>query len=329
MDLKISDLTGLKEPITRLIEVVSTGVGKVAAPYLIASTAGAKAKEILRVAQAIKSVTNNADLDISYDEGKVAIKTLESHTFVTEATTIENRASDRILFEATKQQRRLERVTSQAALELSSEQSVPDEKPDEDWIARFFDYAKNISSEQMQSLWGKILAGEIKQPGSFAVRTLDILRNISQQESELFVEVAQYAFYSPFDVFVPNNINAFTDNKVSHRQLVALAEIGLLQQSNGAIDPFRDGGVSSVFAFSDDVAVKVTKDPVHKPRVAVGLHVWIFTRPARNLAQFFPWNNPPGYVDFFCKEVRKLGWVPTIGTYTDPKTLEFCETPQP
>jgi len=154
MDLKISDLTGLKEPITRLIEVVSAGVGKVAAPYLIASTAGAKAKEILRVAQAIKSVTNNADLDISYDEGKVAIKTLESHTFVTEATTIENRASDRILFEATKKQRCLERVTSQAALELSSEQSVPDEKPDEDWIARFFDYAKNISSEQMQGIIG-------------------------------------------------------------------------------------------------------------------------------------------------------------------------------
>src|SRR5208283_3391216 len=69
-------------------------------------------------------------------------------------TTIENRASDRILFEATKKQRCLERVTSQAALELSSEQSVPDEKPDEDWIAGFFDYAKNISSEQMQGIIG-------------------------------------------------------------------------------------------------------------------------------------------------------------------------------
>ena len=78
MDFKISDLTGLSAPITRLIEVVSAGVGSVAAPYLVAWTAKAKCKEIQQIGQAIKSATNNALLDISYDDGKIAIKTLDS-----------------------------------------------------------------------------------------------------------------------------------------------------------------------------------------------------------------------------------------------------------
>ncbi len=150
MDFKISDLTGLSAPLTRLIEVISEGVGRVMAPYLVASTARGKGKEIQQIAQAIKSATNNAPLDISYDDAKIAIKTLDSQKFVTAVSTIENRASERIHFEGAKQQLNLENVSSHAALELLPEQSVPDTKPDEDWTARFFDYAKNISSEQMQ-----------------------------------------------------------------------------------------------------------------------------------------------------------------------------------
>lgn len=146
MPFQISDLAGLSTPLTRLIEVISAGIGKVSAPYLLTRTSKAKAKELKNIAEASKSVTNDADLSIFYDDGKIAVKALESQKFITEATTIENRASDRILFEASKQQLNLEKVSSHAALELLGEQSVPDAKPDEDWIARFFEYAKNISS---------------------------------------------------------------------------------------------------------------------------------------------------------------------------------------
>ena len=37
----------------------------------------------------------------------------------------------------------------------------------------FFNIAEDISSDDMQALWGRIFAGKIKQPKSHSLRTLD------------------------------------------------------------------------------------------------------------------------------------------------------------
>src|SRR5690606_25427708 len=78
-----------------------------------------------------------------------------------------------------------------AADDLRNEQSVTDEPLDEDWKTRFFNIAEDISNEEMQSLWGKILAGEIKQPKSYSLRTLELLKNLSKEEAEVFTKFAQ------------------------------------------------------------------------------------------------------------------------------------------
>ncbi|EHP41357.1 membrane-fusion protein, partial [Cupriavidus basilensis OR16] len=49
---------------------------------------------------------------------------------------------------------------------------VPAESINDDWMYRWRDSAASVSSEQMQSLWGSVLAGEVKSPGSFSLRTL-------------------------------------------------------------------------------------------------------------------------------------------------------------
>jgi len=60
-----------------------------------------------------------------------------------------------------------------------------DKKFSWDWFVRFFEDAGNISDEKMQEIWAKVLAGEIKQPGSFSLRTLEVLRNLSSDEAEI------------------------------------------------------------------------------------------------------------------------------------------------
>lgn len=57
---------------------------------------------------------------------------------------------------------------------------------DFDWFVRFFDSVGNISNEKMQDLWSKVLAGEINNQGSFSLRTLETLRNMTQREATLF-----------------------------------------------------------------------------------------------------------------------------------------------
>ena len=66
---------------------------------------------------------------------------------------------------------------------------VPDVEPDHDWTARFFEYAQDVSTEGMQSLWAKVLAGQVERPGSSSLHTLGILRDLDRDTARLFMNL--------------------------------------------------------------------------------------------------------------------------------------------
>jgi len=61
----------------------------------------------------------------------------------------------------------------------------PKEKVDEDWLFRWRDYAGEVSDDDLQILWGRVLAGEVKLPGTYSKRCLEFLRSLSQPEAKL------------------------------------------------------------------------------------------------------------------------------------------------
>ena len=83
-------------------------------------------------------------------------------------------------------------------------QTPPERKVDDDWLYRWRDAASTVSSEELQTLWGRALAGEIKSPGSYSLRTLEFLKNLSHKEA------LQIAKVSPF---VINGRVIFRGNK--------------------------------------------------------------------------------------------------------------------
>jgi hypothetical protein len=70
--------------------------------------------------------------------------------------------------------------------ESSPEASYQDAKSEieDDWLNLFSRLAEDKSSEELQSLFGKILAGEIKRPGSFSLRTIQLLGTLSKKDAE-------------------------------------------------------------------------------------------------------------------------------------------------
>ena len=67
---------------------------------------------------------------------------------------------------------------------LLSDQTQPnDENIEDDWLLRWRDSAALSSSEKLQDLWGRILAGEIKSPGTYSLRTVDFIKNLTQKEA--------------------------------------------------------------------------------------------------------------------------------------------------
>ena len=77
-------------------------------------------------------------------------------------------------------------------------QTPPDRTVDEDWLFRWRDAAGTVSTEDLQTLWGRVLAGEIKSPGSFSLRTLEFLKNISQKEAREITKLAPFVLDNDF-----------------------------------------------------------------------------------------------------------------------------------
>jgi uncharacterized repeat protein (TIGR03899 family) len=235
--MEVKDLFGLSQPMTKLVEVVSSGVGRVTRSYFSKKDADAKAYEIRKLAEALNDskkllgtgTFTNEELSVSFTEQPEILR-LES--------SIEERSIVRSTYQEAKKQLNTESITQYAAEELQGKESVSDEKVDEDWIARFFKIAEDIGNEEMQVLWGKVLAGEVARPKSYSLRTLDILKNITTREAEVFAKVARAALVGASGaafIFNPDpNDCAFLKGElgIGFDDLLLLREIGLLQPTS-------------------------------------------------------------------------------------------------
>ena len=99
-----------------------------------------------------------------------------------------------------------------------------------DWFVRFFEDAGNISDEEIQALWAKVLAGEIEQPRSFSLRTLDILRNLSKFEAETLQTIASYAIKIGSDYYI--SIDKELQNQYGYRNgLLTMYDCNIIENN--------------------------------------------------------------------------------------------------
>jgi Protein of unknown function (DUF2806) len=114
-----------------------------------------------------------------------------------EVQDIEARATARVHKREVRRQRNLESITRQALEALPPPEQISEEPVSEDWTTRFFQESQDVSDEQMQQIWARILAGEIARPGSFAPRTLSAVRDLTKDDANLFVKLCEFAWFVP------------------------------------------------------------------------------------------------------------------------------------
>ncbi|MBQ7862774.1 MAG: DUF2806 domain-containing protein [Clostridia bacterium] len=68
-----------------------------------------------------------------------------------------------------------------------------------DWINLYFENAKNTNNQFMQEIWAKVLAKELAVPDSFSFKTLDILKNMREEDFHLFEKMCSI---SPLDGYI-------------------------------------------------------------------------------------------------------------------------------
>lgn len=125
---------------------------------------------------------------------------------------------------------------------------------DFDWFVRFFEACSDISNEQMQELWAKVLANEVTRQGSFSLRTVEVLNRITHNEAMSFFEISNLAMCTADGMWFvlaegPSsfNLDEVNDLIISNKKIRLLQECGLLS-------PIKD-----------DMIVWYSTEQIHSP----------------------------------------------------------------
>ena len=212
------------KPIEKLIDVVSKTIGTIYEPRQIVRKAKAEAKA--ESIKAIEQAKTNAII-----EGD------------TEKAEYLDRINNRLVNKETKRQKNIEDVVSTAVTFLEAEKDVSNEPVNSDWATRFFDIVQDISDNEMQLLWGQILAGEIKRPQSYSLRTLEILRNMTKEEAELFRKVAQFVLVQE-GAFIYSSNYILKKYGVYYSDIAKLIEIGLIRSGDNVRNTYAPNNTS-------------------------------------------------------------------------------------
>ena len=216
----------LASPAVKLIEAVSGAIGKVYEPKHIRKMADAKAYELQVISDTVR---NNSDVPIVYDSTGVSIDTSDFEQIL-------KRASSRLAYQEITKQQNIEAVVDNAYEELENVENVSSEPVSRDWMFRFFNSVENISDKDMQTIWGHILAGEIKQPDTYSFRTLEKLKNMTQKEAKNFQMVSSLALQTGGRKFILSEDSILNKHGVYFSHILELEECGLMMTQSLSLE---------------------------------------------------------------------------------------------
>ena len=251
----------------QLLKMTASGIGAVAGPMLARWQSRAQADSLRIEAEGKADAIGLIASAQSEARGSLAIPP----SSVQAELDIHKEIHARLSFQEEKRQRNIVSVVRRAAEELG-EKKVQSEEVDHDWTAEFFNNAQDVSTEEMQLIWAKILAGEVEHPGDTSTKTLSILKTMSQEIAILFKKSTQFVVFD----FILNH-REITDKVpefLSYDELQMLSEHSLFNVGFGY---GKKGENKNTYLLSDhEVAFSFYRED----RKKFDLHI-----PAYNLTQ--------------------------------------------
>lgn len=211
----------LSKPAEKMIDAVQCAIGKAYEPRHIRKMADAKAYEIKTVSDAL---AENSNIPICYEKGDIRMNTEDFEGLV-------KRTQNRLAYQELTKQRNIETVVDYAYDLLEEETEASNDPIDPDWLMRFFNSVEDLSNSEMQKIWAKILAGEIKKPKEYSLRTLEALRKISADEAALFQRICDYRIVIGKHSILPSDKQLLETFGIGFDDILKLDECGLINSS--------------------------------------------------------------------------------------------------
>ena len=255
-EIDVVDVSVRVPAIEKIIDYAASGIGSVAGSMLAPWMARREAEANLIAARGDAAVlgilaAGQADaLPVITAAREKARQLAAPGTIIRSELTMADAIEQRVLFQEEKRIHNIGAIINRAADQLA-DSTVLDHEPDHDWTARFFGEAQDVSSEQMQILWAKVLSGEVRHQGSTSIRTITILRSMDRDIAEIFSKLCSLSIYVYSDSGLEEArvltlgrtaaSNSLRDYGLSFRNLNLLNEYGLIDADYNTRMPIRQG----------------------------------------------------------------------------------------
>ena len=141
-----------------------------------------------------------------------------------ESIALRRQAGTRMLQMEEQRQKNINAVARQAEQKLP--EKVSEEPIKQEWVARYIESVQDVFDETMQDLWASILAGEVATPGQTSLRTLDVLKNLTQLDAQEFDRILQFSFGG--NVYYPTGDQQVCNRILSYDRKIHMEECGLV-----------------------------------------------------------------------------------------------------
>lgn len=201
--------------------------------------AKADAKSISIISEALRE---NIDMPVTYKDGTVEVISEDAKSLL-------DRSQNRFVYEQLQKQENIEISLNYAYDELENEDVVSDEPVEQDWMFRYFNLVQDITDDEMRKLWGKILAGEVKKPGTYSYRTMQSLQLMTKSDLEFLTHVFNFVIFSGQHKIICDNTTSFVNVNFSALDLNKMIDLGILS-SNSLVKSFDNS--KGIVAYSNN-----------------------------------------------------------------------------
>lgn len=109
-----------------------------------------------------------------------------------------------------------------------------------EWFARWRREAEDVTSEEMRSLYARLLAGELESPTAFSMRTLSVVRDLDQRVARLFGSLEPFTFAGGIYFPALKELTKLSGlMEISPVDMMALRDAGIVTSADDAVMPLK------------------------------------------------------------------------------------------
>jgi hypothetical protein len=209
-----------------VLEKVKEVLGKINLPKMIAGPAGEAISRLIaggadipaawleQKAKAIRDKTDGQSLVAKTLAGAAA-------ELVKNDPALVQRAADAFIAKEIRHQHNRESIAIKAVEHLKETPEAETTRADDDWLNMYARHAQEASSDRLQDIWARILAGQLRKPLSFSLQTLRFVSELDEHIVGLFEKWSIYVIDRDLIPFPPKQGEGFIE-------LLELEDFGLV-----------------------------------------------------------------------------------------------------